>query len=127
MKTHKSLILRRLPGAQVIGALREKRRAKKGEGGLVPEPSSALLGAFPRRTSPLFSRAPFNFRAALQLQKTLGGGQVTVAPTYDELQRRFTSQAEFGRRKIARVAGVQRGRRGTQFPSNSPLKVCHAG
>jgi len=71
MKTHKSLILRRLPGAQVIGVLREKRRAKKGEGGLVPEPSSALLGAFPRRTSPLFSCTPFNFHAALQLNKRL--------------------------------------------------------
>lgn len=67
MKTHKSVILWRLPGTQAVEELR------------------ALLGAFPRRTSPLFSRVPFNFRAALQLKKTLGGGQVTVAPTYDEM------------------------------------------
>lgn len=51
MKTHKSVILWRLPGTQAVEELR------------------APLGAFPRRTSPLFSRVPFNFRAALQLKK----------------------------------------------------------
>lgn len=52
-------------------------------------PFSALLGAFPPPASPLFSSAPLNFRAALQLNKHLGEVSNSRAPDYRRILTSF--------------------------------------